>query len=64
MKKDIEKAIKETLVIENKSSIKYAVEKIMDIIKPPLFCQPPNILHCKLEINNDYDCNKCKWKNK
>lgn len=28
------------------------------------FCYPPNILHCKLEIYPDYDCNKCKWKAK
>lgn len=33
MKKDIEKAIKETLVIQNKESIWRAVEKIITIIE-------------------------------
>jgi hypothetical protein len=33
LKELIEKAIKETLVVQNKTSIKYAVEKILNIIK-------------------------------
>lgn len=33
LKELIEKAIKETLVIQNKTSIKYAVDKIINLIK-------------------------------
>lgn len=33
LKELIEKAIKETLVVQNKTSIKYAVDKILNIIK-------------------------------
>jgi len=33
LKESIEKAIKETLVVQNKTSIKYTVEKILNIIK-------------------------------
>ena len=33
MKKEIEAAILSTLVVENKESIKYAVDKILEIIE-------------------------------
>ena len=33
MESKIEKAIRETLVVDNKQSIHYAVKKIMEIIK-------------------------------
>ena len=33
LKESIEKSIKETLVVQNKTSIKYAVEKILNVIK-------------------------------
>lgn len=33
MEKEIEKAIRETLVVQNVQSVKYAVEKIMKLIE-------------------------------
>lgn len=33
LKELIEKAIKETLVVQNKTSIKYAIDKIINIIQ-------------------------------
>lgn len=26
------------------------------------YCNPPNITYCKKEIDDNFDCNTCKWK--
>jgi len=41
--------------------LEHAIKILKRAIKDQPLCNPPNILFCKAEIKEEYDCSKCEW---